>query len=160
MENCPSDQLALFTFPFPLEQILCHRNFDDFLLCQKFLRSYFSAIAILTSSPPRHSVAISVNVLLSEIRNGNASNHASDGSDAVSTRPLTTLACARAGPRRWSRAVLALALGSAAEKQGLLVAVQGPPAAEPAAHAWSERRTHLARLPAAEQRRPRSPSPG
>jgi len=132
------------------------------------LRSYFSAIAILTSSPQRHSVAISVSVLLSEIRNGNASNHASDGSDAVSTRPLTTLACARAGPRRWSRAVLALALGSAAEKQGLLVAVQGPPAAEPAAHAWSERRTHLARLPAAEQapraaaeqRRPRSPSLG
>jgi len=66
----------------------------------------------------------------------------------VSTRPLTTLACARAGPRRWSRAVLALALGSAAEKQGLLVAVQGPPAAEQAPRA------------AAEQRRPRSPSPG
>ena len=78
----------------------------------------------------------------------------------IPTRPLPTLACACTGPRRWSRAVLALALGSAAEQQGLLVAVQGPPAAEPAAHAWSERRTHLARLPAAEQRRPRSPSPG
>ena len=79
----------------------------------------------------------------------------------IPTRPLTTLACACTGPRRWSRAVLALALGSAAEKQGLQVAAQGPPTAEPAAHAWlAEHRAHLARLPAAEQRRPGSPSPG
>ena len=63
----------------------------------------------------------------------------------IPTRPLPTLACACTGPRRWSRAVLALALGSAAEKQGLRVVAQGPSAMEPTAHAWmAERRAHLA----------------